>query len=207
MAFDANKMWREEQTWFFFLLFIIPLVFLSPSLLSPAFLSSPFSVLNRFQIYLTWKISSRDYYQNSKHICSFSDEFWLHRQTDMCNKLKLLRTEDGWCLPHFTYSVVASSPLYIPALWHLTHCKYQRCGIFPTVHTNVVALFPSYLTALWHLTHCTYQRCGIIPILPTSVVASSPLYIPTLWHHSHLTYQRCGIFPTVYTNVVASFPS
>jgi len=50
------------------------------------------------------------------------------RQTDMRNKLKRLRTEDGWYLPHFTY---------------------QHCGIFPTLHTGVVASFPSYLTALW----------------------------------------------------------
>jgi len=93
------------------------------------------------------------------------------RQKDMHNKLKLLRNEDGWYLPHFTY---------------------QRCGIFPTVHTSVVASFPSYHTALWHLPHCTYQRCGIFPILPHSFVVSSPLYIPVLWHLSHLTSQRCG---------------
>jgi hypothetical protein len=36
----------------------------------------------------------------------------------MCNKLKLMRTEDGWHLPHFTY---------------------QRCGIIVILPNSVVA--------------------------------------------------------------------
>jgi len=52
MGFGAIKCDIKAKI-FSFLLFITPSVFLSPSLLSPAFISSPFSVLNRSQIYFT----------------------------------------------------------------------------------------------------------------------------------------------------------
>ena len=57
-------------------------------------------------------------------------------------------------------SVVASSPLYIPALWHLSHLTTQRCGIFPILPHSVVANstvgfnVPSGLIRPVHLSNC-----------------------------------------------------